>query len=701
MRKKNNTITISHLILVVLILSFCAIIYKLSYVSLANEIDGINLTKFVEARNTETDVLPATRGCIYSGDNELLAKNINSYNVIAFLDPKRTENSKNPRHVIDVSYTATVLSPILNMEIETLTRLMSQKKYQVELGPGGRGISEMTKKEIEKLNLPGIGFTSSSKRYYLLGSLAPYIIGYASTDDDGTISGKMGIESYFDKELEGQDGYTIYQKDLYGYTMPNTTTVTVPAQPGKDVYLTIDSKIQMFLENGIKEISEANDMTWLTFSVMDAKTGAIVASASNPTFNLNERVITNYLNPLTSYAYEPGSTMKIFSFLAAMENGSYNGSDTYLSGKIEVEDAVIQDFNGGVGWGTITYDEGFAYSSNVAATRLALKIGRDKLHDFYDNLGFGSKTNITLPGEVKGSANFIYRTELATAAFGQGITTTPIQNLQALSILTNNGMEIQPYIVEKIVDSNTGEVTYQHQRKELGQKVTKENAEKMRALMYDVVYSGKTDARYYKSDTITMIGKTGTAQITGASGGYLTGKTDYVRSFAGIFPYDNPQYIIYVSVKQYSGIYKDFASMVTNVVEEIAKYKNITDNTTKIDNSKIIKMENYISKNTQESIEQLQNQGMNVVTIGNGKYIINQYPKKDKKFPAGSKAILITNGELTMPNVIGFSSNEVITICKLLNLNYNINGVGNVVSTSIPEGTPITKDMTIAINLSY
>ena len=701
MRKKNNTITISHLILVVLILSFCAIIYKLSYVSLANEIDGINLTKFVEARNTETDVLPATRGCIYSGDNELLAKNINSYNVIAFLDPKRTENSKNPRHVIDVSYTATVLSPILNMEIETLTRLMSQKKYQVELGPGGRGISEMTKKEIEKLNLPGIGFTSSSKRYYQLGSLAPYIIGYASTDDDGTISGKMGIESYFDKELEGQDGYTIYQKDLYGYTMPNTTTVTVPAQPGKDVYLTIDSKIQMFLENGIKEISEANDMTWLTFSVMDAKTGAIVASASNPTFNLNERVITNYLNPLTSYAYEPGSTMKIFSFLAAMENGSYNGSDTYPSGKIEVEDAVIQDFNGGVGWGTITYDEGFAYSSNVAATRLALKIGRDKLHDFYDNLGFGSKTNITLPGEVKGSANFIYRTELATAAFGQGITTTPIQNLQALSILTNNGMEIQPYIVEKIVDSNTGEVTYQHQRKELGQKVTKENAEKMRALMYDVVYSGKTDARYYKSDTITMIGKTGTAQITGASGGYLTGKTDYVRSFAGIFPYDNPQYIIYVSVKQYSGIYKDFASMVTNVVEEIAKYKNITDNTTKIDNSKIIKMENYISKNTQESTEQLQSQGMNVVTIGNGKYIINQYPKKDKKLPAGSKAILITNGELTMPNVIGFSSNEVVTICKLLNLNYNINGVGNVVSTSIPEGTPITKDMTIAINLSY
>ena len=700
MRKKNNTITISHLILVVLILSFCAIIFKLSYISLAKKIDNINLSKFVEARNTETEILPATRGCIYSGDNELLAKNVNSYNVIAFLDPKRTENSEKPRHVIDVHDTAVKLSPIINMSVETLTNLMNQKKYQVELGPGGRGISEITKKEIEKLNLAGIGFVATTKRYYQLSSLAPYIIGYASTDDDGTMSGKMGIESYYDKELEGEDGYSIYQKDLYGYTMPNTTTVTVPAKPGKDVYLTIDSKIQMFLENGIKEISDNNEMTWLTFTVMNAKTGAIVASASNPTFNLNERVITKYLNPLTSYAYEPGSTMKIFSFLAAMENNAYNGSETYMSGTIPVEDAVIKDFNG-TGWGVITYDDGFAYSSNVAATKLALKIGRDKLHDFYDSLGFGSKTGITLPGEVKGSANFIYKTELATASFGQGITTTPVQNLQALSILTNDGVEIQPYIVEKIVDSATGEITYQHERKELGQKISKENAEKMRSLMYDVVYSGKTDAKYYKSDTITMIGKTGTAQITGSSGEYLTGKTDYIRSFAGIFPYDNPEYIIYVSVKQYSGVYKDFAGMVTKVVEEIAKYKNITDNTTKIDTSKIITMDNYTSKTISESIESLQKQGLNVTTIGTGKYIINQYPSKNKKIPIGSRVFIVTNGDLTMPNITGFSSNDAITMCKLLNLDYHVNGIGNVVSTSIPEGTPITKNMPIEINLSY
>ena len=699
MRKKNNTITISHLILVVLILSFCAIIFKLSYISLAKKIDNVDLSKFVKDRNTETDILPAERGSIYSGDNELLAKNINSYNVIAFLDPKRTEDESKPRHVIDVNDTATKLSVILNMSVETLTKLMSQKKYQVELGPGGRGISEVTKKQIEKLNLPGIGFTASSKRYYQMGSLAPYIIGYASADDDGTISGKMGIESFYDKELEGEDGYSIYQKDLYGYTMPNTTKVTVPAKPGKDVYLTIDSKIQMFLENGIQEISKNNEMEWLTFSVMNAKTGAIVASASNPTFNLNERVISSYLNPLTSYVYEPGSTMKIFSFLAAMENNMYNGQEIYESGTIKVEDAVIQDFNGGVGWGPITYDSGFAYSSNVAATKLALKLGRDKLHTFYDELGFGKKTGITLPGEVKGSANFIYRTELATASFGQGITTTPIQNLQALSILTNDGVELKPYIVEKIVDSKTGEITYQHEREELGKKITKENAAKMRSLMYDVVYSGKTDAKYYKSDTVTLIGKTGTAQITGSNGKYLEGKTDYIRSFAGIFPYDNPDYIIYVSVKQFGGVYKDLAGMVTNVVEEIAKYKNITDNTTKIDNTKKIKLENYLSEKTSETIEKLQSYGLNVLTIGTGNYIINQYPIKNSIVLNGDRMFLVTNGDLTMPNINGFSSNDAKTICKLLGLEYNITGIGNVISTSIPEGTPITNGMPIDIVL--
>ena len=377
--------------------------------------------------------------------------------------------------------------------------------------------------------------------------------------------------------------------------------------------------------------------------------------------------------------------MKIFSFMAAMENGIYKGDDLYKSGTINVDDAVIKDFNG-VGWGEITYDSGFAYSSNVAATNLALALGRDKLYDFYQSLGFGQKTGITLPGEVKGSANFIYRTELATASFGQGITTTPIQNLQALTILTNGGVELQPYIVEKIVDSQTNKVTYQHERTELGQKASKETTQKLLDLMYDVVYSGKTDAKFYKTDSVKLIGKTGTAQITGSNGQYLTGKNDYVRSFAGIFPYEDPQYIIYISVKQFDGVYKEFAQTVSKVV---------------IDTSKIITLENYINTDVVTTEEKLKNQRLNVIKIGNGNVIINQYPLKNRQVLAGNKVFLLTNGsEVTMPDITGWSSSEVTTFTKLLNLNVKSNGSGHVTAFNIPVGTALNSESNLEVTYS-
>jgi len=703
MKKKNQTINISFVIFVVLVLSFLAVIIKLSFVALAKETDGIDLTAFVENRNTETETLVASRGSILSSDGEILAQSVNSYTVIAYLSDSRTTDEDNPQHVVDKETTANLLSPIINMSPEEILNLLNQDKYQVELGPGGRNISTSTKKAIEALDLPGIDFIESQKRQYPMGDFASYIIGYAQKeDDDDHITGKMGIEEYYDEELQGQDGYTTYQKDAYGYSMPNTTTITEEAQNGQDIYLTIDSKVQLFVESGIKEITSNNELEWLTFSVIDATTGAIVASSSSPSFNLNTREnITSYLNPLVSYQYEPGSTMKIFSFLAAMENDAYDGSATYKSGSIVVDDYTIYDFNK-KGWGTITFDEGFAYSSNVAATTLALsdKVGREKLYNFYSSLGFGQKTGITLPGEVSGDIDFTYRTEVATASFGQGITTTPIQNLQALTILTNDGIEIQPYIVEKIVDSETGEVTYQHERTELGQKASSENIQKMLSLMYDVVYSGKTDAKYYKTDSVTLIGKTGTAQIAGEDGGYQTGQYDYIRSFAGIFPYENPKYIIYVSVKKYTGNYKDFANMVTKVVEEIAKYKNLSELTEEVDTSKIITTENYINTEYITTEDKLKKLNITIVKLGDGKYITKQYPEKGKTVLSGTKIFLVTNSSTyTMPDITGWSSSEVITLCKLLGISYKTSGYGNVVSYSIPVGTIITSDMKLEVNL--
>ncbi len=698
MKRKNNTINVSKIIFVVLVFSFLAIVIKLSLVSLKKTTNGVDLTAFVENRNTETEVLKAKRGSIKSSDGEILAQTINSYTLIAYLSESRTKDPDNPQHVVDKEATAKALAPILGTTEEYILSRLNQEAYQVEFGTSGKNLSTITKNQIEDLALPGIDFIESNKRYYPMSNFASYIIGYAKSNDDGNIVGQMGIEAYFDDELQGVDGYTIYQKDAYGYTMPNTTTVTEEPVQGKDIYLTIDSKIQLFVENGIQEISKDNNMDWLTFSVMDAKTGAIVASASNPNFNLNTLAdIKSYLNPLTTYTYEPGSTMKIFSFLAAMENNVYDGSKKYKSGTIKIDDATIKDFNG-KGWGTITFDEGFAYSSNVAATNLAIELGRENLYNYYASLGFGRQTGVTLPNEAQGDIDFTYRTEVATASFGQGITTTPIQNLQALSILANDGVEIQPYIVEKVVDSETGETTYQHERTELGTKASKENIDKMLSLLHDVVYSGKTDAKYYESDNITLVGKTGTAQITGSNGGYLSGKYDYVRSFAGVFPYENPQYIIYVSVKRYDGVYREFAEMVKKVVEEIAKYKNLTELIEEVDTDKIITLDNYISSDIQSVEEKLKKLNLSVVKLGNGKYIINQYPNKGTVVLAGSKLFLKTNGpEYTMPNITGWSVSEVNTLCKLLGLKLKSNGYGKVKSFSIAEGTKIVNGSSLEV----
>lgn len=703
MKRKNTTINVNIWMFIVLVVSFFSIVIKLSMISLQEETDGINLTQFNKNRNTTKEVLKAKRGTIYSSNNEILAHSVNSYTLIAYLSESRTTDPDNPHHVVDKEKTAEELSKVLGATkeyiLERLNYGIENKKYQVQFGIHSLNINTITRKQIEALGLPGIDFIEGTKRFYPNSSLAPYIIGYARSIDDGPIKGEMGIEAYYDKQLQGKDGYTEYEKDASGYRMPHSTPITEPAEPGQDIYLTLDTQMQLFVENGINDLTQKLEMDWLTISIMDAKTGAILATGSTPSFNLNELEIENYLNPLTSYTYEPGSTMKIFSFLAAMENGKYDGSKYYKSGTIRVDDALIKDFNGR-GWGTITFDTGFANSSNVAATTLALDVGREKLYNYYASLGFGKKTGITLPGEASGDIDFTYRTEVATASFGQGITTTPIQNLQALSIFANGGIQIQPYIVEKIVNSETGEVTYQHERTELGRKASEENTQKLLDLMYDVVFKGPTDGKFFRSKEITIVGKTGTAQIADSNGRYLTGYYDYIKSFAGVFPYENPQYVVYVSVKKLKGNFRGVADMTTKIIEEIAKYKNIGSTVEQIDPTKIITLDNFISTETTTTEEKLKKLGIQIVKLGSGKYIINQYPEKGTKVLIGNKVILLTNdSEYKMPNIKGWSSSEVITLCKLLNIEYTLTGNGVVTQSSIEPDTIITKDTKIEITL--
>lgn len=690
--KKRVTIKISKFIILVVAFLFVAIICKLSYVVLSDKVDGINLKDKSASISTVKKTLYADRGNIYDINGEELASTVNSYTVIAYLNSNKT-------NVSDKEKTAKELAPILNMTKEKLIELLNKKLYQVELRPGGYGITEVVKARIEKLELPGIDFIKNSKkRYYNKSTFASYIIGYAKVLDDGKISGELGIEGYYDDILSGTNGYTKYLKyTSSNYKIPNTNEDTKKAKDGSDIYLTIDSSIQLIAEKAVSSMKEKFNTDWAVFTVMDAKTGAIVASATNPNFNPNDtNTIKEYMNPLLSYQYEPGSVMKVFSFASSMEEGKYDGEETFKSGSYTLDDGTVIRDSERKGWGTISFDEGFARSSNVAATTLALRLGVDKLSEYYNNLGFGKKTGIELSNEAIGDIEMVYQSELATASFGQGVSVTAIQMLQALSAMTNDGTVIKPYIVDKVIDQN-GNITYQGKRQVVKKVYSTNTVNKMHEIMKKVIDINK----YWQVNNVSIMGKTGTAQIASPKGGYLTGTYDYIKSFAGIFPADDPKYIVYVAGKKPETNLGSWAKVITTAIEEIASYAKLTESKSDADPSKIITLDNYISKFLDTTLEELKNKKIDVIILGNGKYIINQYPLKNKTLLSGEKLFLLTNDkEIKMKNLKGWSLSEVKTYCNLIGLKLEYNGYGYVINQSIEENAILdVNNMTLTIEL--
>ena len=676
---------------------------QLVRLSVFKKIYGINMREFALNRNTTSNTIYATRGSILDRDGNSLAINVTSYTVIAYLSPSRTGILEEAQHVEDPEYTAYKLSPILNMSVEKLKELMSQDLYQVELGPGGRGITELKKQEIEALNLPGIDFIEDQKRYYPNGDFSSYTIGYAKKNEDGSIIGEMGIEAKYDEILKGTDGYEEYQQDLNGYKIPGTPEKRTNPINGSDVYLTIDSNIQRFLETAVKTNTTKYKPDWMTISVMDAKTGDILGSASTPSFDPNIKNITNYENPLSSFLFEPGSTMKTYTYMCAMENGLYDGTKEFNSGKYVIGDDTVKDWNN-YGWGTINYDLGFEYSSNVGIANLIKEtLTKEELKECFHKYGFDEETGIELGRELSRELNFKYDIEVVNAGFGQGVLTTPIQHLQALTMLSNDGKILKPHIVEKIVDSNTGKTTYERQIEETEKLVSDETIKKIKQLMYNVVNGtneGTTGTRY-KVDGLDIIGKTGTAQIyDDKNGGYMKAENDYIYSFAGMFPEKDPQIIIYAAIKRPNfGNTITISDAVVDSIKNIAKYKNINQ-TSKEEKAdlKQYTLDNYLNKNKEETIKQLKEKNISPIVIGDGDTIINYYPTD--KIVTNNKIILITNGKnIQLPNMKNWSKREAKFLLDNLNIKYKMTGTGYVINQNIKEGTTITPEMELELTL--
>lgn len=701
MIKQTTRVRFTIFYFLVIVFLFALISARLFYIANSKVVDGTNMKVFAQNRNMKNEILVANRGTIFDASGEALAHNVTAYTVIAFLDETRTTNQTNPKHVVDKELTARTLSPIINMSEKTILNLLNRNVKQVELGPGGRDISELTKQKIEKLDLPGISFIKGLKREYPYGQFASYILGYTKKNDDGVINGEMGIEMYYNDQLKGEDGYKIYQKDIYGYQIPDTPYQEKPASSGKDIYLTIDSNIQIFLENAMNNIANNYTLDWGILTVMDAETGAVVGSATYPSFDLRTKNIVNYNNPLTSYTFEPGSTMKIFNFMAAMENNLYNGEEKYKSGSIDIKGTKISDAND-KGWGTISYNTGFTYSSNTAASYLALKMGKEKLENYYKLLGFNKITGIELANELSGKIDIRYDIEIANASFGQGITITPIQILQAMTPITNNGILLKPYIIDKIVDPKTKKVVYQGARQEIGKVASQDTINQITELLYLAVNNDDqfVPGKKYQTDLVTLIGKTGTAQIVDKTGKYATGPYDYVRSFVGIFPKENPEYIVYIATNKLQGSSSVLSTTINEVVENISKNKYLGNEKIENNSDNIYEMPNLLNMKIENAKNNIATKTKEYIILGNGTHVIKQYPLSNTKNYKDNKVFLLTNdSKVMMPNIINWSENEVRAFCSIIKANCKINNYGFVTSSSIPKDELIDLSKELIIDL--
>lgn len=757
-------------ILVVLLIQF-------AHISLFSKVNGDDLKEIAASRTTVSKELIADRGNIYDNDANILATNVTSYTLIAYLSESRTSDENNPRHVVDKKKTATELSKILNAPYNYIYERLDSDRYQVEFGSYGAKLTELEKIAIENLELPGIDFVESTKRFYPNGQFASYIVGYAkeytrinlklkenydiksfyknyydkydnvklkiynedivainddsikaikvgstfyrltlgdsdkilasgiinvtkndvSTRTDIVTEGELGIESKFNEILKGVNGSLTYQRDPSGYKIPDTPEERIEAIDGKDIYLTIDSSIQRFLETAVKKEVEDWNSEWMIMVAMDAKTGEILGSATSPSFDPNNLTSDmSYQNPLVSYVYEPGSVMKIYTYLCAADTGNYIGSTKYRSGSIKIGKDTVNDWQKG-GWGTINYDVGFTYSSNVGAIHVAKDyLSPSKLKACLKSYGFGSKTDVELSGELAGNVDFRENIELdwLSVSFGQGLSATAIQQLQALTILANDGHIVKPHIIKKIVDRNTNEVT--ETKIETSERVASTEAvNTVKKLMYNNVQTkGATGYWYYIKD-FDIIGKTGTAQIY-ENGHYLQGDDSYIISFAGMFPYDDPEIIIYTAIKKPKTYFsKAIAPYVKEVISNIAKYKNMYSDIEE-QNSNIQKyiMPSYLSASTITSKNQLEKLNLNVVVIGDGDKIINQYPTKGTTVLTGDKIFLVTNSKnVKMPDMTNWARSDVVKFANLAKIEYKTTGYGYVKKQNIKAGSLINNQL--------
>ncbi|GAB3793543.1 penicillin-binding transpeptidase domain-containing protein [Virgibacillus kimchii] len=710
--KTNKT---THFMAGILIILFVGVFLVLSgrflYIQATGEVDDVSLTEWADERRTASFSLDSERGKIYDKNGMTLAYDMPVYRLYAIVEEDYSTNPGNPQHVVDPAETAEKLAPIMEAdESELLERLengMENDAFQVEFGSEGRELTQQQMEEIDSLELPGINFEKESIRYYPNGMFASHIIGFArdteiETEDGITrdITGVVGMENEMDELLSGKDGYISYQRDKYNKKLLDPNEVITLPEDGDDVYLTIDQKIQTLLEDTLTEVDAIYSPERMTAIVMDPKTGEILAMSNRPSYNPNEPSdVENWYNDVISTPVEPGSSVKMFTWAAAIEEGVYNGEEAFESGSYTVNERIqpINDHNRGEGWGSISYDEGFERSSNVAAAKLLWeKVGADTYLEYLEAFDLDKPSGIDLPGEVAGRILYNWPLEKITTSFGQGSTMTPIQQMKAASAIANGGKMLQPYVIQKIVDSTTGEVMEEKHPNVVGEPISEETSKEVLKLLESVVHGENGTGKMYQLDDYTVGGKTGTAQIPNPDPGqaYLSGRENYIFSFLGMAPMDDPELMMYVSVKQPELEPSEAGSapvsfIFNNVMENSLHYLNIEPDKDKQGSVRQVEVPKLIGTDPEITSESLVEEGIKVTVIGSGEVVGANVKEGEHIFP--NNHIMLVTDQPEMPDISGWSRREVLQLTDLLELKTETFGHGFVSTQHISEGTPLNR----------
>ena len=518
---------------------------------------GVNLRKELDKKLTHTTLLKAKRGNIYDASGSPIAVDATNYSLFAVLTDQWDKEKKD--YVQDISKTAQILSKYIDMKTSDIEKILSQKNVsQVEFGSAGKNLSVEVKEKIDKEALPGIKFTENLSRYYPNGIFASHLIGYTDVEkqefDGKTVEqlvGKMGIESLYNETLTGKPGEVTSRLDGNGYVISGSEEVTEQPKDGNDLYLTIDKKMQTYLESLVSQVTEKYLPNQLTAMLVDPKTGNIVAATQRPTFNgtTKEGISTMWNNLLTDEAYEPGSTMKVLALAAAINEGVFDPNEKYDSGKIQIFKDLVRDYNK-VGWGRITYLEGLAHSSNVAFVHVVQKIGVEKWKQYLDLFGFGQSTQSGFLNEATGLNSYNSYLQQLSTGFGQGISVTAFQMVQAFTAIANQGEMKKLRFVDHEFRPSTN-TTINFSENSLGQVIKPEAAKKTLEYLHQATMMKDGTAIGFNIEGEEVAAKTGTAELVNPeTGRYYSYGSNYIYSVVGFAPASNPKYILYITLKQ-------------------------------------------------------------------------------------------------------------------------------------------------------